>query len=61
MKITEQFCDIAKLFFDNIHASTYPIFSSQEIKHSPFSASGHSFDAFEIALDLKFALQLMSE
>ena len=55
----DKFCDIAKLFFGNIHASAYLIFSSQEIEHSPYSASGHSFDLFEIALDLKFALQLV--
>ena len=60
-KKLNKFCDIAKFFFDNIHASAYPIFSSQEIEHSPYSVSGHSFDPFEIALDLKFALQFMSE
>ena len=33
-KKLNKFCDIAKLFFDNIHVSAYPIFSSQEIEHS---------------------------
>ena len=58
-KKLNKFCDIAKLFFGNIPASAYLIFSSQEIEHSPYSASLHSFDLFEIALDLKFALQLV--
>ena len=61
MKKTKQILWYCKVFFDNIHASAYPIFSSQEIEHSPYSVSGHSFDPFEIALDSKFALQFMSE
>ena len=49
----------AKLFIDNIHTNAYPIFSSQESEHSPHSASGHSINPFEIALDLKGAPQYL--